>query len=113
MYDVGSSLVEVASATTRSAHQAQSLTYDTRELIWGFITALSNTRGTKSYLLPALLQCSQGIFDWYSPLSLDILIREDAADDETEAGGQAWSLTSSDEVICSSSEVYADDTIEI
>lgn len=115
MYDVGSSLVELVSAMARSASLAQSLTYDTRELIWGFITALSNSRGTKSYLLPSLLQCSQEIFDWYSPLSLEIPIpvREEAVNDETETGEQAWSLTFSDEVICSSSEVHTDGIVEV
>lgn len=98
---------------SRSAHIAQLLTDDTRELIWGFIIALSNSRGTQSYLLPALLQCSQDILGWNSTLPLDIPIREEAVDDETETGKQAWSLTSSNEVICSSSEVYADGTMEI
>ncbi|KFY47890.1 hypothetical protein V495_01761 [Pseudogymnoascus sp. VKM F-4514 (FW-929)] len=113
LYDVGSSLVEVSSAREQRVHPAQSLTDDTRELIWGFLMALSNSRGTRSHLLPALLQRSQDILGWNSTLSLDIPLREESVDDGKETGEQVWPLTSSNDAICSSSEVYVDGTMEI
>jgi hypothetical protein len=103
----------VSSAREQRVHPAQSLTDDTRELIWGFLMALSNSRGTRSHLLPALLQRSQDILGWNSTLSLDIPLREESVDDGKETGEQVWPLTSSNDAICSSSEVYVDGTMEI
>lgn len=62
LYDIGECIYQL---TQHPSHNTIELlkesTVDIRDILYGILTALSQIRGSQSYLLPALLQQSQAL----------------------------------------------------